>query len=367
MAMTPVYGQKRVKALLASSLRKNRLAHAYLFYGQPGVGKDAMAIGMAMGLNCSEKSFGGCGGCDSCRRTLQHENPAFRMVFPFPTRPKSMKEEKYFGLYREALLKRVGNPYIEPDAFTELSTLPIIGIEEIAALKRELALKSTGQRYRIFLVSHADRMTVPASNSLLKILEEPPEGAVFFLTTSTPGRLLSTIVSRCQKMRFDTLAESDISEALQERWQQPADQAAFFAGLSNGSLQRALELSQNKFLEKRDAILAFLESSFSPEMEIRYGAVDALIQGREKSEVLFLLHILTILLRDILALHPDTCLDILNTDRRERLEQLVALWPRLETGRGMTVVGQAIDRIEKNVYLPLVLYELSRQLRGIIL
>jgi DNA polymerase III subunit delta' len=365
--MTFVYGQNRVKTLLASSISKGRLAHAYLFHGQPGVGKDAMAIGMAMGLNCSENTFGGCGACVSCMRTVQYANPSFRMVFPFPTRPKSMKEEKYFSLCREALLNRIRNPYVEPDAFSDLSTLPVIGIEDIAGLKRELALKPTGLRHRVFLVSHAERMTVPASNSLLKMLEEPPEGAVFFLTTATPGRLLPTIISRCQKMRFDTLSELEISKALQDRWQMTEEQAGFFAGFSGGSLQRAIELSQDGFQEKRDAILGFLEATFSPDVEIRHGAAEVLLEDRGKAEVLFLLHILTILLRDLLCLQPGTSLGLLNADRRERLHLLMTRMPHMDAGRGLEAVGQAIDRIEKNVYLPLAVYELSRQLHGIII
>jgi DNA polymerase-3 subunit delta' len=336
--MTLIYGQKQIQALLESSIERNRLAHAYLFSGQPGVGKDAMAIGIAMGLHCSLNTVGGCGECVSCRKTMRYENSAFRMVYPFPSKPKSMKEEKYFGLYWKTLMERVANPYIDPESDPDLHTLPIIPLGEIMDLRRELALKSHGQKHRIFLISHADRMNREASNSLLKILEEPPGGVVFFLTTSKPGRLLPTIVSRCQKVQFNTLTESDISEALKERWQLPPDQAAYFAGMSCGSLQRAIELFLNGFQEKRDAILAFLEASFSQD-----------------------------LLRDILALYPDTRMTILNTDRKTRLEVLASRWPRLKAGRGMDAVGQAIDRIEKNVYLPLVIYELSRQLRKTIL
>jgi DNA polymerase-3 subunit delta' len=365
--MTLIYGQKQIQALLESSIERNRLAHAYLFSGQPGVGKDAMAIGIAMGLHCSLNTVGGCGECVSCRKTMRYENSAFRMVYPFPSKPKSMKEEKYFGLYWKTLMERVANPYIDPESDPDLHTLPIIPLGEIMDLRRELALKSHGQKHRIFLISHADRMNREASNSLLKILEEPPGGVVFFLTTSKPGRLLPTIVSRCQKVQFNTLTESDISEALKERWQLPPDQAAYFAGMSCGSLQRAIELFLNGFQEKRDAILAFLEASFSQDLEIRSAAVKILIEDREKTDVLFLLHILTILLRDILALYPDTRMTILNTDRKTRLEVLASRWPRLKAGRGMDAVGQAIDRIEKNVYLPLVIYELSRQLRKTIL
>ena len=80
MSFDQVYGQMRVEQILSSSLRRHRLAHAYLFHGQPGVGKDAMAVAMALSLNCIEKKQGGCGTCGSCQRIMRLEHPIFHMI-----------------------------------------------------------------------------------------------------------------------------------------------------------------------------------------------------------------------------------------------------------------------------------------------
>ena len=340
------------------------MAHAHLFYGQPGVGKDAMAIGMAMGLNCTAGTFGGCCVCDSCKKVLRYGHPAFRMVYPVPSRPKSMKEEKYADLCRETILQRIRNPYSEPDAFSEMATLPIIGIEDIAQIRRELALRLAGFRHRVFLVSHAERMTAPASNSLLKMLEEPPEGTVFFLTTSNPARVLPTIASRCQKMRFDALTESDIADALRDRWQIAPDQAAFSASLSGGSLQHALEFSAEGYREKRDQVLAFFEACVSPDREIQYEAVENLSEGRGKMELVFLFRILVILLRDLLVLRSGMPYKLLNPEQRLLLEGWIGKWPSLDAEAGIQAVQQAVERIERNGYALLVTLDLSRQLRS---
>jgi len=199
---------------------------------------------------------------------------------------------------------------------------------------------------------------------LLKMLEEPPEKAIFFLTTSIPSRLLPTIVSRCQKMRFDPLTEADIAEVLNDRWQFDRNQAEFFAGLSGGSLQHALELSAEGFPEKRDAVLNFLEASFEGDPEVRYASIEILTVGREKVEILFLFQILIVLLRDLLCLQIVDRKKVLNMDSIEQLERFVQKWPTLNPGEGMLHVQHAIDMIQKNVYLPLALYELSRQLHA---
>ena len=101
MATDSVIGQHRVKKIIGSAIDRNRLAHAYLFHGPAGVGKDAMVIRLAMGLNCAEKQSWGCGQCPSCLQTTRLEHPGFRLVMPIPSRPKSMNQDKYQDLVRE--------------------------------------------------------------------------------------------------------------------------------------------------------------------------------------------------------------------------------------------------------------------------
>ncbi|HDQ44449.1 MAG TPA: hypothetical protein ENN17_02970, partial [bacterium] len=178
MMFSRVIGQRRVKEILRSGIRKNRLAHAYLLYGPEGAGMEAIAIASAYSLLCRDKQAGGCGNCPECRRVSRLEHPAFRLVFPVPARPKSMPADKYQKVLRERALQRMDDPYREISFLPELTGIPAIGIDEIRSLKKEVILKLTEDTDRVLVILSADKMTPAAANSLLKLLEEPPERTI---------------------------------------------------------------------------------------------------------------------------------------------------------------------------------------------
>ena len=129
-------------------------------------------------------------------------------MLPVPSRPKSLPLEKYHAILRERQLARLNNCYQAVDYNPELTTLPVISIDQIRELKKSVMLKTGGSLYRVFLISQAHLMTIAAANSLLKLLEEPPPHTILLLTTTSPSKLLDTIKSRCQLIRFDSLNEA---------------------------------------------------------------------------------------------------------------------------------------------------------------
>jgi DNA polymerase-3 subunit delta' len=362
MAFEGVFGQERVKQILKSSLKRNRLAHAYLFHGLPGVGKDAVSIDMAMGLNCKESVVGGCGKCSSCLSIQNLEHPGFRLVLPVPTRPKSMKEEKYEEILRDRALQRVKNPYRDVSYSPEMSILPIIGINQVRTMKREVVLRVAGGGWRVFLVSHVEQMTISAANSLLKLLEEPPRRTILFLTTCAPGRLLKTIISRCHTIRFDPLLEKEIEDALVQRWSVKREKARFIAGMAGGSLQRGLELAEEGFEEQRKVAFAFLESSLVENRLRQVEEVEHFIKRTDKLKVIEILRILQLWLRDLIYLSLGFQKKVMNSDRMDLLVNFSKKWPGFDAEKGMKSVERSIDFIEKNVYLPLIVVSLSQEL-----
>lgn len=367
MAFENVFGQERVKKILISSLENNRLAHAYLFHGCSGVGKSAMGISIAMSLVCHEKVIGGCGKCPACLNIQSLQHPCFRLVLPVPTCPKGMNEKKYLGILKERLIQKMNNPYQKITYSPELTTIPVIGIDQVRTMKQELILKVPGGGYRLFLISHAERLTLSAANSLLKLLEEPPPGTLVILTTSLPGQLLNTILSRCQIIRFDTLQEEVIESALIERWEVDERKAKFFARMAGGSLQRALDLTEEGFEEKRQAALSFLEDSFEGDILNRLNGVEKLLNGRDRSELQFILQIVLTLLRDLFHLKAGHKELLINIDHFESLNRLHTEWPQFNVEAGMKCVEQAIDLVEKNVYLSLIVNSLSQKFNRVLL
>jgi DNA polymerase-3 subunit delta' len=346
---------------LASVIQQKRLAHAYLFQGPAGVGKDAMAIRIVMGLNCTNGSIEGCGECGPCGQILRLEHPAFHLIIPVPSRPKSMSQGKYNELVREKMAERINNPYREISFTPAISALPGIGIEQIRSLKHNLILKQRSV-YRVIIISHADTMTLPASNSLLKLLEEPPPGTLLFLTTSMPSRILPTITSRCQSIRFDALPDGDIERALIEQWHFDSDNARFFSKMANGSLHRSLSLADAHFEELRTDAWNFLSDSLQGNHLKRLDTCDTLVRELDKSGILSLLQLLLTWLRDLLCLKYGISENVINHDRETQLNRFLNQFGDLSLDQAVEETEHAIASLHKNVYLNLIVHALSQKL-----
>ena len=363
MAFDDVVGQERVKEILSASLKKDRISHAYLFTGSEGTGMDAMALALGRGLLCPNQKEGGCLACPNCIKFQALEHPAVKVVMPVPTKPKGMKEDKYQEILLDRRQRWLDNPYQNIQFTPELSGMPVIGIDQIRALKKEVILKLATESYRILIISDADRMTAAASNSLLKLLEEPPEGTVLFLTTSNAGKLLPTLVSRCQAVRFSPLAESEIEETLVSRWAIPPQKARSFAKMSAGSLRQALSFNDDVFEQNREAALQFLEQSLIPDELLRLNAGSQILKRKDKTVIVSIFQLMHSLIRDWVMLQIQSGNRAIHLDVLDRMQTLNSRYPNFRTQDALKHVTRAIDFIEKNVYLDLAVLNLSQDLQ----
>ena len=175
MAFENIFGQQRVKNFFEIALKSERLSHAYLFVGDRGVGKEAMALELAKTLFC-EKS-GACSPeiCSNCRRVSKLSHPDLHFIFPAPAKVKETEQT-------QILESVAANPYLR----AELWANPMISIEKIREIRRKSSYKSFEGRGRIVIIVDAERMSEEAANSVLKILEEPPEKMYLLMVSSRP-------------------------------------------------------------------------------------------------------------------------------------------------------------------------------------
>lgn len=161
---------------------RSRLPHALLIHGAPGVGKLALAERFAQLLVCerSQAASQPCGRCDGCRWFLAGSHPDIRFLEPEAlARPQAGLDED------EEPKAKEGKPSTQ------------IKIEQARVLGDFVHVVSHRGGYRVVVVHPAEDMNTATANSLLKILEEPPPGAVFLLVSHRPARLLPTVRSRC--------------------------------------------------------------------------------------------------------------------------------------------------------------------------
>ncbi len=230
-----VLGQEHIKQQLTQQVEAGRVPHALLFCGTPGSGQMPMALELASAL------LGG-------GAMVQHfVHPDLHFVFPVVNSGEASKtlSDTYIDKWREMLTESI---YFDLPEWQERigaeKKQTFISVAESNAILQKLSLRASQGGYKVMIIWLPELMKQEAANKLLKILEEPPQQTVFILISEQPERMLTTILSRTQRMDFQPLPENTIEEALIcERALEP-DVAKRIAHICEGSYVRALELLQ---------------------------------------------------------------------------------------------------------------------------
>lgn len=317
----PLPGNQDVRAHLARVAGADRLHPCLLFEGPVGVGKRAAALWLARLVNCdAEDEPRPCGACWSCRQIPQGRHPDIIEVGLDPER-----------------------------------TAPIISVKQARALTSSLVLRPFHARRRFVIIDPAEAMTVPAANALLKTFEEPPADTGFILVTSQPSRLLATVRSRSQRVRFGPTPPDVLIPWLEA---QGLEDAVALARLSEGCPGAALALAGGGVeaeREARDAVVAALEGPLGA----RFTFVERLSKGDRSSSrarAERTLCALETLARDALLLSargPDA--PLMSLDRPDLVERWAASLGVVGAGRVGAAVGRARGDLARFINQRLVL------------
>ncbi len=202
-----IIGQKKSIKVLKNLIKLDRIGHAFLFTGKEGVGKRITAIAFAKAINCFDLSENcdPCNRCSSCLKIEKGIHPDFQLITPLNS---------------------------------------VITIDQIRSIKEVIYWQPLGGRKKVFLIDEAHKMTIEASNSLLKILEEPPEFAILILITDLPDTILPTIISRCHRIPFCPINREEQREILKGMYPGLGkNQLEDIILFSSGSLAKAQELA----------------------------------------------------------------------------------------------------------------------------
>lgn len=222
-----------------------------LLTGTPGMGKRTLARRMIQWVQCEHSPWG-----QMARAQDESQDGGFGF-FASEASPTALEPcEQCVSCRQHQSGNAIDCMELTPE---DTGAYPSYKVDQFRDLKTRLGHGAYAHRFRAVLIPDAERMTVQAANSLLKLLEEPPRGWIFVLTSSDRSLLLPTIVSRCQFVRLAPPTESDIQGFL-ERQGLDGKVAQMAAARAHGSLVHAQELVQSQFQELRVAVGRFLDS-----------------------------------------------------------------------------------------------------------
>ncbi|NDV59918.1 DNA polymerase III subunit [Bacteroides sp. 519] len=245
MFFRDVIGQDTVKQRLIQEVREGRIPHAQLICGPEGIGKLPVAIAYARYINCQNRGeTDACGQCPSCTKFNKLVHPDVHFVFPIIKSAKGKKEvcDDYIAEWRPFV---INNPYFnlghwlnEIDAENSQA---IIYAKESDEIIRKLNLKSSEGDYKFVIVWLAEKMHPVCANKLLKLLEEPPAKTIFLLIAEAPDMILTTILSRTQRLNMKKIDDESIAQIMQNKYGIDAKESYSIAHLANGNFIKAME------------------------------------------------------------------------------------------------------------------------------
>lgn len=297
-----VYGHTWASQLLQRALHgdedgapRARLSHAYLFLGQPHVGKTTFARAFAAALLCSKPAAAPCTTCRSCKLLALNSHPDFRLFQPVAKVDKEFVVDRQKGELRG---------------------------EQAEQLIRDVALRPMEGARKVFLIQDMHLANPTFANKILKTLEEPPPHAVLLVTAHHRAQLLPTIVSRCQVIELRPLDQPVVRDALVQGWQATAAEADVLARLASGRLGWAVEqLRHPEQQAERQRQLESLWRLMDADRATRLKFASELAAQRDNQELFNLIEVWTSWWRDVLLQQAECAGACSNIDQHDLIAQ----------------------------------------------
>jgi DNA polymerase III subunit gamma/tau len=211
--LNDILGQDSVKETLINAINNEKIVHAYLLTGPRGSGKTSTARIIAKSLNCTNAADGKspttdpCGSCESCMSIANSSSVDV----------------------------------------TEIDAASHGSVEDARYLIEKVSHASAAGKYRVYIIDEVHMLSKQAFNALLKVIEEPPKNVVFVLATTEFDKVLKTISSRCQQLRFKSITIQDVLKRMnhvcsEEKLNIDQDALEAIAKHSDGAMRDALAL-----------------------------------------------------------------------------------------------------------------------------
>lgn len=257
-----IVGQEGIVEHLKNAIRHEKVSHAYIFSGEEGSGKRMLAEAFAKTLQCREKGTEPCGKCLSCMQAESGNQPD--MIWVSHKKPNS------------------------------------VGVEDIREqVVGDIQIKPYSSPYKIYIIDDAEKMTIPAQNTLLKTIEEPPAYGIILLLTTNADAFLPTILSRCVTLKLKPVDNKRMKKFLMEERKIPDYKADLCVAFAQGNIGKAMKLAQSEhFEEMKGHVIRIFRNIGTMELTDLFAALKELEQF--KTDIYDYLDLSLVWFRDVL-------------------------------------------------------------------
>jgi DNA polymerase III subunit delta' len=363
MHFRDIVGQQQVKSHLLGTVKESRVSHAQLFLGPEGSGALSLALAYAQYISCENRQeTDSCGECSSCRKYARLIHPDLHFSYPFFAKHKDDTALTFLDEWRTAFL---ANPYLDLDEWREQldaeNKQANINIAECHQIIRKLSLKPFEGEYKVLIMWLPEYLD-KEGNTLLKIIEEPPQKTLFLLVAQSQDQILNTILSRTQLVKVNRLGEEEIQDFLQSDKGLPEEMASRLAYLSDGNLQAAIRMSREESNNNFGLFSDWMRMCFSNKgLQITDFAETASRMGRENQKN-FLRFGIKLLREALMVLAGAASLVHLPGNEREFIHNLSKALTMAKTEALITELEKAHFHIERNANAKILFLDVSLQI-----
>ncbi len=284
---------------LISNVRAGKNANTYIFEGAAGLSKHECARLFAKALVCNNTNNAPCCNCPACIEADAQSHPDIIFIEP------------------------------EKDRAT-------IGVDPVRDAVNEVMIKPFYNRHKVFIIDEGDILTPQAQNALLKIIEEPPEYAVFIIVTTNSELLLETVRSRSVIITFSPRPDQVVRDYIEKKFPHEP-RIDFLVKYSAGIPKAADKIVENEeFDTLREEVLNLIPRLLSKNKSHAYEVADYIDKNKEKAQNIY--DIMLVYLRDAVVYSTGNSENIINTDKKDKISLLA-------TSYELRILSLAIDEI----------------------
>lgn len=315
-----LYGKDGAVSLIESMIKRDRLPHAFIFFGESGVGKKTLARYIAAQILCEEGTGVPCGKCLACRKIEKDIHPDFIRITP------GGKNGNYLS-------------------------------DELRAIVSDAAVAPNESAKKLYFLPNIDRSLPEAQNMLLKVVGEPPSHVMFLMTAESREKILPTILSRVISIGVTEPSEEDCLKALSDLGKDPvlSKEAVKIFG---GNIGRCIEYADNNgSVEYLEAVKSVIQAMINRDEFGLCAALTSLDGSKSgRGSVLEVLSALRSVMRDVCAYKLGTPLESVCRDGAQLLAGKIRQSGALKI---YDAISAAEKKIIGNALVPLVMAELS--------